>query len=154
MRGFSARGAYHGCGSAGMRRWLTEKPHSPALGRPPRPVAPSSRISPPEPVDAPGNGAIAVGWLWVSTLMQNALSATGDQFGQLLDRLQVLTPKAAASFRGNSFAVYATATNLDISALTDPEHGGLQDLNDLQDFAGSIIQVLQLVQGRVTGAGR
>ncbi|GAA5046267.1 MlaD family protein [Nocardia callitridis] len=86
--------------------------------------------------------------------LMNALAATGDQFGQLLDRLQVLTPKAASSFRGNSFAVYATATNLDISALTDPEHGGLQDLNDLQDFAGSIIQVLQLVQGRVTGAGR
>jgi len=42
------------------------------LGLPPRPVAPSSRISPPLPVLAPGNGAIAVGWLWVSTLMQNA----------------------------------------------------------------------------------
>ena len=58
-----------------MRRCETENPASPAFGRPPRPVAPSSRISPPAPVDAPGNGAIAVGWLWVSTLMQNALSA-------------------------------------------------------------------------------
>ena len=37
------------------------KPHKPALGLPPRPVAPSSRISPPAPVEAPGNGAIAVG---------------------------------------------------------------------------------------------
>ena len=39
----------------------TENPVRPALGRPPIPVAPSSRISPPAPVEAPGNGAIAVG---------------------------------------------------------------------------------------------
>jgi hypothetical protein len=32
----------------------TEKPHRPAFGFEPRPVAPSSRISPPEPVAAPG----------------------------------------------------------------------------------------------------
>ena len=37
------------------------KPVKPAFGLPPRPVAPSSRISPPEPVAAPANGAIAVG---------------------------------------------------------------------------------------------
>ena len=61
-----------------MRRCETENPASPAFGRPPRPVAPSSRISPPTPVAAPGYGEIAVGWLWVSTLMQNAVSATGS----------------------------------------------------------------------------
>ena len=32
----------------------TEKPTRPAFGFAPRPVAPSSRISPPEPVAAPG----------------------------------------------------------------------------------------------------
>src|SRR3546814_4072009 len=74
MRGFSARGCSQGCGSAGMRRCETENPHSPALGLPPRPVAPSSRISPPAPVDAPAHGELAVGWLWVSALLQNALS--------------------------------------------------------------------------------
>ena len=42
---------------------------APPSGRAPRPVAPSSRISPPEPVAAPGNGEIAVGWLWVSTFI-------------------------------------------------------------------------------------
>ena len=42
----------------------------PALGFEPRPVAPSSRISPPEPVAAPAYGAIAVGWLWVSTFIR------------------------------------------------------------------------------------
>src|SRR3546814_5822859 len=61
-----------------MRRCETENPHSPALGLPPRPVAPSSRIAPPAPVDAPANGEIAVGWLWVSTLTQNALSRVGS----------------------------------------------------------------------------
>ena len=35
----------------------------PTVGFAPRPVAPSSRISPPEPVAAPGHGEIAVGWL-------------------------------------------------------------------------------------------
>jgi hypothetical protein len=40
----------------GRCRLLTEKPVSPALGRAPRPVAPSSRISPPAPVAAPGKG--------------------------------------------------------------------------------------------------
>ena len=77
MRGFSARARSHGWGSVGMRRCDTLKPHRPALGLPPRPVAPSSRISPPLPVDAPAYGEIAVGWLWVSTLMQNA-DSTGD----------------------------------------------------------------------------
>ena len=78
MRGLSARSPSQGCGSVGMRRCETLKPVRPALGLPPRPVAPSSRISPPAPVLAPENGEIAVGWLWVSTLMQNALSASGS----------------------------------------------------------------------------
>lgn len=86
--------------------------------------------------------------------LMDALARTGDGFGVLLDRLQVLRPKVDATFRGSSFAVYATATNLDISALTDPQHGKIQDLHDLQDFAGSLIQVLQLVQGRVAGGHR
>ena len=43
---------------------------TPALLRAPRPVAASSRISPPEPVAAPGKGEIAVGWLWVSTFIR------------------------------------------------------------------------------------
>ena len=38
---------------AGRRRWETENPVKPALGFAPIPVAPSSLISPPEPVDAP-----------------------------------------------------------------------------------------------------
>ena len=53
----------------GRCRFDTAKPVSPALGREPRPVAPSSRISPPAPVAAPGNGEIAVGWLCVSTFI-------------------------------------------------------------------------------------
>ena len=44
-----------------MRKLETEKPVRPALGLAPIPVAPSSLISPPEPVDAPEKGEIAVG---------------------------------------------------------------------------------------------
>ena len=42
--------------------WMIRvKPTNPAFGLAPVPVAPSSRISPPDPVAAPGKGAIAVG---------------------------------------------------------------------------------------------
>ena len=78
IRGFSGRGCSQSRGSDGMRRCDTENPVSPAFGLPPRPVAPSSRISPPAPVAAPGNGEIAVGWLWVSTLIANA-DSTGAE---------------------------------------------------------------------------
>src|SRR6266536_4374690 len=56
-----AAGSSQGCGSDGSRRCETVKPVRPAFGFAPIPVAPSSRISPPDPVAAPGNGAIAVG---------------------------------------------------------------------------------------------
>jgi hypothetical protein len=59
----------HGWRQPGTSRCDTVKPTSPAFGFAPRPVAPSSRISPPEPVAAPGNGEIAVGWLCVSTFI-------------------------------------------------------------------------------------
>ena len=69
MRAGRPTGVSHGCASAGISRLETAKPHSPAFGCAPLPVAPSSRISPPAPVAAPGNGEIAVGWLCVSTLI-------------------------------------------------------------------------------------
>src|SRR3989338_407352 len=59
-----------GCTNPGILRLETEKPVSPALGLEPLPVAPSSRISPPLPVAAPANGAMAVGWLCVSTFIR------------------------------------------------------------------------------------
>ncbi|MFG1790705.1 MCE family protein [Nocardia sp. NPDC049149] len=80
-----------------------------------------------------------------------ALAKTGDNLGSTLDGLKEIRPKVDATFRGNSFAVYATLTNLDISAITDPQHGRLQNVRDLSDFVGSMIQVLQVVQSRVGG---
>ena len=61
MRFGLERAFSHGCLKFGITRLDTEKPVKPAFGFAPRPVAPSSRISPPEPVAAPGNGEIAVG---------------------------------------------------------------------------------------------
>ena len=43
------------------RKFETLNPTIPNFGLAPVPVAPSSLISPPEPVAAPGNGEIAVG---------------------------------------------------------------------------------------------
>ena len=69
MRSGRDSGPSQGRSAPGSRRFETEKPTSPAFGLAPRPVAVSSRISPPAPVAAPGNGEIAVGWLWVSTFI-------------------------------------------------------------------------------------
>ena len=44
-----------------MRKLETLKPVRPAFGFAPTPVAPSSLISPPDPVEAPEKGDIAVG---------------------------------------------------------------------------------------------
>ncbi len=76
MRSGRDSGPSQGRSRPGMRRLETEKPHRPALGLEPRPVAPSSRISPPEPVAAPGNGEMAVGWLWVSTFIRVWVSSS------------------------------------------------------------------------------
>jgi virulence factor Mce-like protein len=83
--------------------------------------------------------------------LMDALSKTEQNFGPALDALHEIKPGIDASFKGNSLAVYATATNLDLSVLSDPAHGKIQDLRDVQDLAGSLITVLQLIQARVTG---
>ena len=51
----------HGLCSSGNLRFETLNPTKPIFGFAPLPVAPSSLISPPEPVAAPGKGEIAVG---------------------------------------------------------------------------------------------
>ena len=68
--------ASQGSARPGRCRWLTLKPVTPALGRAPRPVAPSSRISPPAPVLAPGKGLMAVGWLCVSTFISTCATSS------------------------------------------------------------------------------
>ena len=56
------RGAFSQArGKSANLRLETLKPTNPILGFAPEPVAPSSLISPPEPVAAPGKGEIAVG---------------------------------------------------------------------------------------------
>ena len=47
--------------NSGILRFETLKPTNPIFGLAPLPVAPSSLISPPDPVEAPGYGEIAVG---------------------------------------------------------------------------------------------
>lgn len=83
-----------------------------------------------------------------------ALAATGDSFGALLDALREVRDPVAATFRGSSLAAQVTVTNLDVALLTAPGTSKFFDARDLQDFAGSLIQVLQAVYGRVTGGQR
>jgi hypothetical protein len=61
MRAGLPKSRSQGCGMLGIFKLETENPVKPAFGFAPMPVAPSSRISPPEPVAAPGNGEMAVG---------------------------------------------------------------------------------------------
>ena len=60
------------------------KPVRPAFGFEPRPVEPSSRISPPAPVEAPGKGEIAVGWLCVSTFISTCTGSRRARYGGAL----------------------------------------------------------------------
>ncbi|WP_336623358.1 MCE family protein [Nocardia mangyaensis] len=83
--------------------------------------------------------------------LMNALSASGDSFGYVLDQLHAIRPGVNATFRGKGLAPYATLTNLDVGLLTDPANSKFPDLKDVNDFVGSFIQVLQIVQGRVEG---
>lgn len=80
-----------------------------------------------------------------------ALAATGDNFGALLDILHELRGPVEATFRGSSLAAQVNITNLDIALLTAPGTSHFFDARDLQDFAGSLIQILQVVQHRVGG---
>ncbi len=83
--------------------------------------------------------------------LMNALAASGDSFGYVMDQLIDIKPKVTQTFLGKSLAPYATLTNLDVGLLTDPANSKFPDMKDVNDFVGSFIQVLQIVQGRVGG---
>jgi hypothetical protein len=89
----------------------------------------------------------------VRTLM-GALAQTGNTLGPLLDAMHEVRPGVDATLRGNTLAVAAVLTHLDIGALAYPQHSSFPDLRDAQDFVGSLIQVLQVVQNRVQGGHR
>lgn len=89
----------------------------------------------------------------VSQLM-NALARTDQTLGPAMDALHDIRPKADASFKGDTLAVAATATMLDIGLLTDPANSKFPDVKDLNDFGSSLIQVLQIIYGRINGGHR
>ncbi|RDI48265.1 MCE family protein [Nocardia mexicana] len=86
--------------------------------------------------------------------LMDALSRTRNDFAPLLDAIHDVRPAVDASFKGNVLATAATLTNLDVGLITDPAHSKFYDLRDAQDMVGSLIQVLQIVYGRVTGGHR
>lgn len=87
--------------------------------------------------------------------LMGALSRTEQNIGPALDALREIRGPVDASFRGNSLAVYAIITNIhNSSVLSDPAQGKFFDGRDLSDFAGSLITVLQAIQGRLQGGHR
>ncbi|WP_194832919.1 MCE family protein [Nocardia sp. XZ_19_369] len=83
--------------------------------------------------------------------LMGELAAAGDDLGTMLDLMHTLRLRLDTAVRGKSIGIFFTVTALDVSVLTDPQG---QLLPDAQDFVGSLIQVLQLVQSRVQGGHR
>src|SRR6185503_21031643 len=98
----------HGWRQPGTSRCDTVNPQRPAFGLAPRPVAPSSRISPPEPVAAPGFGEIAVGWLCVSTLI--AMCAGSCEYAYTCDVGSGQNQRASAPAKTAALSLYAEST--------------------------------------------
>ncbi|MEU6560132.1 MCE family protein [Nocardia nova] len=86
--------------------------------------------------------------------LMDALSQTSNTLGPALDAIHEVRPKADASFEGSTLAVAGILTNLDVGAITDAPNNKVWDVRDVQDLTGSLIQVLQIVYGRVTGGHR
>ncbi|GAB0104629.1 MlaD family protein [Nocardia sp. JMUB6875] len=86
--------------------------------------------------------------------LMNALARTDQSLGPALDALHEIRPKVDASFKGDTLAVAGTLTLLDVGLLTDPANSKFFDLKDLNDFGGSLIQVLQIIYGRINGGHR
>ncbi|MEU3011610.1 MCE family protein [Nocardia asteroides] len=86
----------------------------------------------------------------VNALM-SGLAAAGDSVGNVLDQLHAIKPGVDMTFRGKSWVAQVNITHLDVGLLTAPENSKFWDLKDMNDFVGSFLQVLQVVQGRVGG---
>ncbi|WP_054815243.1 MCE family protein [Nocardia arizonensis] len=86
--------------------------------------------------------------------LMDALAATGDGFAKSLENAHALRPQLDASFRGGTLALSVILTNLDVGLITDPANSKFYDMRDLNDFVGSFVQVLQVIQGRVQGGHR
>lgn len=85
-----------------------------------------------------------------STLM-SSLTQAGDSLGATLDTLHTINPKVLATFEGHSLAVGSTLSYL---AIGDPSGSHLPNGSDVTAFVGSLAEVLQRLQSRVTGAPR
>jgi virulence factor Mce-like protein len=81
--------------------------------------------------------------------LMSALSQSQRNFGPMLDALHAARPGVDASFKGNTLAVAAALTQFDVGLITDPAHSKFFDLRDAEDFTGSLIQVLEVVQDRL-----
>ena len=144
------------------------KPSGPPSACEPRPVAPSSRISPPAPVDAPGNGEIAVGWLCVSTFISTCAGSrrarvarrVGVALGQpALDLARLPSPRRCRCRRrpcaaARSCSVWRIIPNIELRLrhAVDREVG-------VEDLVAAVLAVglrehHQLDVGRVAAAAR
>lgn len=82
--------------------------------------------------------------------LMGGFTAMGDNLRQTLDGLHALYPSLEQSFEGPALSVAARVSYLSIGALTDPTKSRLPDGTDIPAFIGSLAQVLQKIQGRLT----
>lgn len=84
--------------------------------------------------------------------LTTSLARMGENFGGTLDALHAVAPQLLSVMRGNAMTFYGTASYLGIGALYDPG-SKLPDGTDAA-FAGSLLDVLNRVYGRVLGGNR
>ena len=82
--------------------------------------------------------------------LMGGFTAMGDNLRQTLEGLHTLYPSLEQSFEGPTLAVAARISYLSVGALTDPNSSRLPEGSDVPAFIGSLAQVLQKIQGRLT----
>lgn len=82
--------------------------------------------------------------------LMGGFTAMGDNLRQTLEGLHTLYPSLEQSFEGPTLAVAARVSYLSVGALTDPNGSRLPEGADVPAFIGSLAQVLQKIQGRLT----
>ncbi|MFE1594661.1 MCE family protein [Nocardia sp. NPDC058705] len=85
------------------------------------------------------------------TSLTSQISSTGDRLAFVLDQLAILRPGLEQTTKGKGLIPYANLTNLDIPLITAPGTARLPNMQDANDFVGSFVQVLLVVQGRLGG---
>ncbi|MFH5208715.1 MCE family protein, partial [Antrihabitans sp. NCIMB 15449] len=86
--------------------------------------------------------------------LMDGFARMGDNLAGSLNGIHTLYEPVTESFQGNALAVAATVSFLSLGALTDPQGSRLPDGTDIGAFAGSLVDVIGRVIGRLQSPPR